>query len=129
MIPLIPLLLALAADPAPAATASAPAQAVTPPAATATAAPATPVGKDVPIPPKVPATGQDPVVPTVTIRAGVKGDRIEEYRLGGRLTMIRVTPAHGKPYYLYDDNGDGRLDRSDIDRAGVRPVYWEIASW
>ena len=119
MTPLILLLALAAADPAPAATAAAPA------APTTTPAPS----KDVPIPAKIPSPPSEETTPTVTIRDGVQGDRIEEYRLGGRLTMIRVVPKHGKPYYLYDDNGDGRLDRSDIDRAGVRPVYWEIASW
>lgn len=102
--------------------------AATDPAAATTAAVPTP-SKDVPIPAKIPSPPSEETTPTVTIRDGVKGDRIEEYRVGGRLTMIRVVPLHGKPYYLYDDNGDGRLDRSDIDRAGVRPVYWEIASW
>jgi hypothetical protein len=50
--------------------------------------------------------------PRVTISK--KGrDRAEEYRIKGRLYMIKVTPAHGKPYYLIDHRGDGQLRRYD----------------
>ena len=43
--------------------------------------------------------------------------------------MVRITPVRGKPYYLYDDNGDGRLDRSDADRHSIAPVYWTVYEW
>jgi len=85
--------------------------------------------KDVPIPEKIPSPPSEETAPTVSIRTGDNGDVIEEYREGGRITMVRITPKHGKPYYLYDDNGNGRLDRSDVGRNDVSPVYWEIYSW
>ena len=44
--------------------------------------------------------------PQVTVRRS-QGDVIEEFRVGGRLVMIRVTPAHGVPYVLTDSRGDG----------------------
>ncbi len=94
-----------------------------PASATATA------GKDVPIPKKIPSPVSESSGPTVTIHTGGNGDRIEEYREGGKLTMVRITPVRGKPYYLYDDNGDGRLDRSDADRHSIAPVYWTIYEW
>jgi hypothetical protein len=85
--------------------------------------------KDVPIPEKIPAPPSSEVAPTVNIRTLDNGDVVEEYRLGGQLTMVRVRPAHGKPYYLYAD-GQGRLDRSDAERnGGVSPVYWVIYAW
>lgn len=92
---------------------------------------ATPVAGsgDVPIPTKVQGPPSEETTPTVTIRSSDNGDRIEEYREGGRITMVRITPAHGKPYYLYDDDGNGRLDRSDADRNTVSPVYWTIYEW
>ena len=86
-------------------------------------------GKDVPIPKKIPSPVSEHTAPTVTIRTGGNGDRIEEYREGGKLTMVRITPVRGKPYYLYDDNHDGRLDRSDADRHSIAPVYWTIYEW
>lgn len=85
--------------------------------------------RDVPIPEKVPSPVSEEGAPTVTIRARDNGDRVEEYRTAGKLTMVRVTPRHGRPYYLYDDNHDGRMDRSDIARGDVSPVYWTIADW
>jgi predicted small secreted protein len=54
------------------------------------------------------------------------GDVLEEYRVAGQLRMVKVTPQRGAPYYLYDQNGDGRMDSS---RDGVSPVYWKLYSW
>jgi len=54
------------------------------------------------------------------------GDVVEEYRVAGQLRMVKVTPARGAPFYMYDQNGDGRLDS---DRDGVAPVYWKLYSW
>lgn len=100
--------------------------ATAPPGSTATSG----SPKDVPIPDKIPApVGKDSATPTVTIRSSGNGDLVEEYREGGRVYMVHVTPKHGKPYYLYDDDGNGRLDRTDADRASVSPVYWTIYEW
>lgn len=50
--------------------------------------------------------------PQVTIRR--HGDnKIEEYRLRGRLYLVKVTPRHGRPYYLIDQRGDGQMRRYD----------------
>ncbi len=51
---------------------------------------------------------------------------IEEYRVGGRLYMIKVIPKHGKPYYLVDDRGDGKFSRQESLDSGVRPPRWVI---
>ena len=60
-----------------------------------------------PEPPPPPAGALDPELePQVTIRKK-DGDTIEEYRVGGRLVMIKVTPARGVPYILTDSKGDG----------------------
>ena len=48
--------------------------------------------------------------PKVTIRKQA-GDTIEEYRVGGRVVMIRVTPARGVPYILTDPKGDGSFSQ------------------
>lgn len=86
--------------------------------------------KDVPIPEKMPPpVGKESAGPTVSIRATNNGDLVEEYREGGKVYMVHVTPKHGKPYYLYDDDGNGRLDRTDADKASVSPVYWTIYEW
>ena len=54
------------------------------------------------------------------------GDTIEEFRVAGQLRMVKVTPSRGAPFYMYDRNGDGRMDS---DKDGVSPVYWKLYSW
>ncbi|WP_457395344.1 DUF2782 domain-containing protein, partial [Roseateles sp. P5_E1] len=48
------------------------------------------------------------------------------YRVGGQLRMVKVSPSRGAAYYMYDRNGDGRMDS---DKDGVSPVYWKLYSW
>ena len=57
-----------------------------------------PANQDVPIPPKAPPPQSDEGAPTVTIRSTRDGDRYEEYRLNGKVYMVRVVPAHGRPW-------------------------------
>lgn len=51
---------------------------------------------------------------------------VEEYRVGGRLYMIKIIPKVGKPYYLVDDRGDGKFSRQESLDSGVRPPQWVI---
>ena len=62
----------------------------------------------------------------VAVRTEPNGDVIEEFRVAGQLRMVKVTPARGAPFYLYDRDGDGRMDN---DKDGVSPVYWKLYSW
>lgn len=62
----------------------------------------------------------------ITTRTIDNGDQVEEYRVAGQLRMVKVTPVRGATYYLYDRDGDGRLDS---DKDGVAPVYWQIYKW
>jgi len=73
-----------------------------------------------PAAPEIPGAGQ--VEPEVTITT--KGTEIhEEYRLNGRLYMIKVTPAKGKPYYLIDHEGSGQFRRSDFETRISIPTW------
>jgi hypothetical protein len=81
----------------------------------------------VPEPPPPPAGFElDPALePQVTIlKRGT--DTVEEYRIGGRLYMVKVTPARGAPYYMIDFKGDGRFSRQDGLDSGIRPPMWVI---
>ena len=84
--------------------------------------------EDVPIPPKV---QEEQIEPTVTIRE--EEERlIEEYRMNGRLYMVKVTPIEGGvPYYYIDTNGDGQLELDPDQQAlnPVQPVYWKVLEW
>lgn len=51
--------------------------------------------------------------PQVTIRKRGE-DKVEEFRINGRLYMIKVTPPHGTPYYLVDPKGDGGFVRQEL---------------
>ena len=64
----------------------------------------------------------------VAVRTEKNGDTIEEDRVAGNLRMVKVTPARGAAYYLYDSDGDGRLDKSK-DNVDVSPVYWKLYGW
>lgn len=78
-------------------------------------------------PPPPPALNADeaPDEPQVTIIQEAE-QTTEEYRMGGKLYMIKVTPKKGKPYYLVDDKGDGKFSRLEGLDSGVRPPRWII---
>jgi hypothetical protein len=82
-----------------------------------------------PIPePPPPPPGLEPdsaLEPQVTIqRRGV--ETVEEFRMNGRLYMVKVTPSHGVPYYLIDSVGRGEFVRYDNYDARTRPPMWVI---
>jgi len=74
------------------------------------------------------APAEQEMQPEVTIiKRG--GDVFEEYRIGGQLYMVKITPSKGLPYYLVDSDGDGSLEtrRNELDNPEV--VKWRIFSW
>lgn len=71
-----------------------------------------------------------PISPDVTI-VQRKDATVEEYRAGGRLYMVKVTPFIGKPYYLIDEDGDGSLETRVGNLINQTPTVpqWVIFSW
>ncbi|AXK39265.1 DUF2782 domain-containing protein [Crenobacter cavernae] len=68
----------------------------------------------VPPPPQVADDGS--AEPEPEVRIIQKGEqKIEEYRVNGKLYMVKVTPATGVPYYLVDEDGTGQMQRKEID--------------
>ena len=65
--------------------------------------------------------------PEVTIRT--EGDKtIQEYRQNGFLYAIKITPKHGKPYFLVRaDGSDGNFIRSD--QPDMLIPGWKIFEW
>ncbi|MFZ5595157.1 MAG: DUF2782 domain-containing protein [Pseudomonadota bacterium] len=57
-------------------------------------------------------------------------EKVEEYRIGGVLYTVKVTPKVGPAYYLVDTDGDGNLEtrRSDLDPRIAIPG-WVIFRW
>ena len=74
-----------------------------------------------------PVTG-DSVEPDITIRA--EGDQlIYEYRVNGRLYMIRIQPQFGPPYFLIDTDGDGVMDIRNNSPRDISIPQWVLFSW
>ena len=81
------------------------------------------------VPPPPPITGVAPgdePEPQVTTRTQGE-ETIQEYRIHNKLYMMRVTPAHGRPYVLMDQRGDGTFTRMDnsLD-SRVRVPQWVL---
>ncbi len=52
-----------------------------------------------------------------------KSETRTEYRAGGILYMIKITPKGGRPFYLVDLQGDGVFVRSDLTQKAVIPMW------
>lgn len=86
--------------------------------------------------PEAPAKAEPPPPPPMTSEEGVDEPQVniikqteqtvEEYRVGGRLYMIKITPKYGAPYYLVDDQGDGKFARQESLDSGFRVPRWII---
>ncbi len=81
---------------------------------------------EIPPPPGVTAGDAD-LEPQVTItRRG--GEVVEEARVNGKLKWVRVTPVHGKSYYLIPDpSGQGMI--RDAQDSGLRVPLWVLFSF
>ncbi len=87
-----------------------------------------PVPPPPPPPPSAP-TGSSPDEPAVRIPVQ-KEDKVEEIREGGRVVMLKVTPAHGgHPYYLVDTTGNGNWMRRDSLDSGLAVPMWPIRTF
>lgn len=64
---------------------------------------------------------------TPTTRTEANGDTITEYREAGALKMVKVQPARGPVYYIYDRNGDGVVNDADAKDGPL--TYYKLFSW
>jgi hypothetical protein len=71
----------------------------------------------------------DPALePQVTITK--RGEnKVEEYRVNGKLYAMKVTPPNGPPYFLVDEAGNGVMSRRDSLDSGLRVPQWVIHSF
>jgi hypothetical protein len=56
-------------------------------------------------------------------------DTVEEHRLNGKLYMVKVTPTHGVPYYLFDEKGDGVLTPRTAESIQLKVPMWVIGTF
>jgi len=80
-----------------------------------------------PEPPPPPVVREGADEPRVVIPQ--QGEKVEEYREGGRIVMLKVTPPHGVPYYLIDTTGNGNWMRRESLDPGVRVPMWTIKTF
>lgn len=82
-------------------------------------------------PPPLPGTTQDSrEIPEPDVRIIKRKDAvIEEYRVGGKLRYVKITPSKGKPYYMYDSDGDGVLESREDDLANPPINRWKLLEW
>jgi len=75
-----------------------------------------------------PVESGEALEPEVTI---IKSEEktVEEYRLNGKLVMVKITPAAGPAYYLVDSDGDGSLDAQENDPRSASVQQWVLFSW
>lgn len=80
------------------------------------------------VPPPPPGVFDASMEPQVTIVK--RGDnKEEEFRINGKLYMVKVTPAHGVPYYLIEEKGDGKWARQESLDSGLRVPMWVIGNF
>jgi hypothetical protein len=70
----------------------------------------------------------DPTEPEINITEGAEG-LVYEYRVRGRLYMVKVQPQVGPPYFLLDTNGDGILDVQSDSPMNAAVQQWVLYSW
>jgi len=80
-----------------------------------------------PPPPLPDVLGEANTEPQVTILHD-DSQTTEEVRVQGRLRYVRVTPRHGRPYYLLPAPDGNYIRRDGID-ATVRPPMWVLFSF
>lgn len=76
-----------------------------------------------------PIQSGQPIEPEVTIIQS-EDKLIEEYRVNGSLYMVKVTPSIGPPYYLLDQDGDGKLESRTTRLGSDSSVpQWILFQW
>jgi len=89
-------------------------------------APAKPEALPPPPPPDV--LGEQELEPQVTVIPR-EDQVIEEVRVRGELQYIRVTPRHGRPYFLIpDQNGQTFIRRNSLD-SSLKVPMWVLFSF
>ncbi|MFN7836176.1 MAG: DUF2782 domain-containing protein [Burkholderiaceae bacterium] len=78
------------------------------------------------VPPPPEQKQLDELEPTVTIKK-IDDQQVEEFRIRGKLYMMRVTPkAGGKPYYLIDKDGSGHFEPGEAYSQQISVPKWVV---
>lgn len=80
------------------------------------------------VPPPPGASADEELEPQVTITRR-QGETVEEARVNGRLKWVRVTPVHGRSYYLFPDPSGQFYIRRDSNETGLKVPLWVLFSF
>jgi hypothetical protein len=80
---------------------------------------------DIPPPPTIDDADLGPQV-TITQR---DRETIEEARVNGTIVWIRVTPRHGRSYYLIPTGGGNTYIRRDSLDTALKVPMWVLFTW
>jgi hypothetical protein len=80
-------------------------------------------------PPPPPEIANDAELSPEVTTVERENETIEEYRVHGRLTMVKVTPRHGHAYYLIADASNGGFIRRDSLDSGLKVPLWVLFSF
>ena len=75
------------------------------------------------IPPPPELAGDPELGPQVTITRK-EGETVEEARVNGRVVWIKVTPRHGRSYFLVPDSSGAMFVRRDSLDSGLKVPLW-----
>lgn len=75
------------------------------------------------IPPPPGIAGDVDLEPQVTITRK-DSETVEEARVNGRIVWVKVTPRHGRPYFLVPDGSGNVYIRRDSLDSGLRVPLW-----
>ncbi len=78
--------------------------------------------------PSPPNLGDSDLEPQITI-SRKDGDTVAEARINGRIVWIRVTPWHGRPYFLVPDGDGYTFIRRDSLESGLKVPLWVLFSF
>jgi Protein of unknown function (DUF2782) len=78
---------------------------------------------EIPPPPGAGIAGDPELEPQVTITRK-EGETVEEARVNGKIVWVKVTPRHGKPYFLVPDGSGNVYIRRDSLDTGLRVPLW-----
>jgi hypothetical protein len=68
------------------------------------------------------------LAPQVTVTQKDR-ETVEEARVNGILVWIKVTPRHGRPYYLIPTAGGNMFIRRDSLDTALKVPMWVLFSW
>ena len=87
-----------------------------------------PVLEPLPEIPPPPGLDDADLAPQVTITQRDR-ETIEEARVNGAIVWIKITPRHGRPYYLVPTAGGNMFIRRDSLDTDLKVPMWVLFSW